>query len=258
MADLYQTMDASEDTCRQNKTFDELGQDSLPGTMATISSEKFSSQYPSGKYPNFTGIREHYVPAIAAALRKSAGSGDVHEFEDVHEDDWFRKDVAYVSEKGIMTGLKETVFGPEAELSRAEFATILYRLAGSPEVAYEDKFSDVKEGEFYTSAVMWASEHKIVTGYAATGLYEPDRSISREELSVMLRRYAAYSGQDVTADSDLSSYPDSDSVSEFAKESMSWAVANHMIQGADGQLLKPQDRANRAECAAIIHRYLEK
>ena len=179
-------------------------------------------------------------------------------FEDVQEDDWFCDDVAYVNEKGIMTGLKETVFGPEAELSRAQFATILYRMAGSPEVTYSDQFPDVKDGEFYTSAVMWASEHKIVTGYAATGLYEPDRSISREELSVMLRRYAAYSGQDVTADSDLSSYPDSDSVSEFAKESMSWAVANHMIQGADGQLLKPQDQANRAECAAIIHRYLEK
>ena len=49
VADLYQTMDASEDTCRQNKTFDELGQDSLPGTMATISSEKFSRP---GTYTN--------------------------------------------------------------------------------------------------------------------------------------------------------------------------------------------------------------
>ena len=74
----------------------------------------------------------------------------------------------------------------------------------------------------------------------------------------MLCRYAAYSGQDVTAAVDLSSYPDGDSVSEFAKEGMSWAVANRIILGAEGQLLKPQDRANRAECAAIIHRYLEK
>ena len=196
------------------------------------------------------------VRKVTIALGKEAPKPSV--FEDVQEDDWFCDDVAYVNEKGIMTGLKDTVFGPEAELSRAQFATILYRMAGSPEVTYSDQFPDVKDGEFYTSAVMWASEHKIVTGYAATGLYEPDRSISREELSVMLRRYAAYSGQDVTADSDLSFYPDSDSVSEFAKESMSWAVANHVIQGAGGQLLKPQDQANRAECAAIIHRYLEK
>ena len=74
----------------------------------------------------------------------------------------------------------------------------------------------------------------------------------------MMRRYAAYSGQDVTADGDLSFYADEGSVSEFAREGMSWAVANRIIQGADGQLLKPQDQANRAECAAIIHRYLEK
>ena len=179
-------------------------------------------------------------------------------FVDVDENDWFYGDVEYVSERGIMTGLKETRFGPETELSRAQFVTILYRMAGSPEISYEDKFPDVKDGEFYTSAVMWASENKIVTGYVDTGLYAPDKSISREELSVMMRRYAAYSGQDVTADGDLSFYADEGSVSEFAREGMSWAVANRIIQGADGQLLKPQDQANRAECAAIIHRYLEK
>ena len=90
-------------------------------------------------------------------------------------------------------------------------------MAGSPEVAYEDKFSDVKEGEFYTSAVMWASEHKIVNGYGNTGLYEPGRSISREELSVMLCRYAAYSDQEVTAAVDLSSYPDGDRSANLPK-----------------------------------------
>ena len=178
-------------------------------------------------------------------------------FEDVQEDDWFCGDVNYVSAKGIMTGLEEKVFGPAEELSRAQFATILYRMAGSPDAEYTEKFADVKEGEFYTDAVMWASEQGIVTGYVDTGLYAPEKNISREELAVMMRRYAKYCGQDVTADGDLSSWSDGACVSEFAKEGMSWAVANNVIKGAGGELLNPQASANRAECAAIIHRYME-
>ena len=104
---------------------------------------------------------------------------------------------------------------------------------------------------------MWASEQGIVTGYVDTGLYAPEKNISREELAVMMRRYAKYCGQDVTADGDLSSWSDGACVSEFAKEGMSWAVANNVIKGAGGELLNPQASANRAECAAIVHRYLE-
>ncbi len=178
-------------------------------------------------------------------------------FEDVHEDDWFYESVNYVSKKGIMTGMKEGIFNPEGDLSRGQFVTVLYRMAGSPEVAFSEKFSDVAEGEFYAKAVMWANENKIATGYADTGLFSPDKVISREELAVMMQRYASYCGQDVTADDVLPSYTDGACVSEFAKSSMSWAVANQIIRGADGKLLNPQGKAKRAECAAMLQRWLE-
>lgn len=178
-------------------------------------------------------------------------------FEDVHEDDWFYESVNYVSKKGIMTGMKEGIFNPEGDLSRGQFVTVLYRMAGSPEVAFSEKFSDVAEGEFYAKAVIWANENKIVTGYADIGLFAPDKVISREELAVMMQRYASYCGQDVTADDVLSSYTDGACVSEFAKSSMSWAVANQIIRGADGKLLNPQGKAKRAECAAMLQRWLE-
>ena len=214
-----------------------------------------------------TGLKEGETKIIATAVSGSGqfraectvtvGKAEHVTFEDVQEDDWFYDDVNYVSEKGIMTGLKKTIFGPAQELTRAEFATVLYRMAGSPNVEYQDKFQDVKEGEFYTDAVMWASEQGIVTGYTDTEMFVPSRSISREELAVMMYRYAKYHGQEGTGKGDLSVWPDRDSVSEFAEEGMSWAVANDIIRGADGKLLNPQGKANRAECAAIVHRYFE-
>ena len=214
-----------------------------------------------------TGLSEGETKIIAMAVSGSGqfraectvkvGKTEPVTFEDVQEGDWFYDDVNYVSEKGIMTGLKETIFGPAQELNRAEFATVLYRMAGSPDVEYQDKFPDVKEGEFYTDAVMWASDQGIVTGYMDTGIFAPSKSISREELAVMMHRYAKYRGQDDTVKGDLSVWSDCDSVSEFAKEGMSWAAANDIIRGADGKLLNPQGKANRAECAAIVHRYFK-
>lgn len=220
----------------------------------------YSEALTAGSYRyqgTISGVNEEYLEEGIKVEFSLGLKGESLAFDDVEEDAWFYDDVNYVSENGIMTGLTDTCFGPAEEATRAQFATILYRMAGCPEAEYQEKFGDVKEGEFYTDAVMWASANGIVTGYADTGLYEPDRKISREELSVMLWRYAKFCGQDVAADEDLSAYADGNSVSEFAKESMSWAVANHVIKGADGKLLNPQSSANRAECAAMIHRYRE-
>lgn len=220
----------------------------------------YSETLTAGSYRyqgTISGVEEEYLAEGIKVEFSLRLKGEAMVFDDVEKDVWFYDDVNYVSANGIMTGLTDTCFGPAEEATRAQFATILYRMAGCPKAEYQEKFVDVKEGEFYTDAVMWASENGIVTGYADTGLYEPDRKISREELSVMLCRYAKFCGQDVTADEDLSAYEDGNSVSEFAKESMSWAVANHIIKGADGKLLNPQSSANRAECAAMIHRYME-
>lgn len=220
----------------------------------------YSEALKAGNYRyqgTISGVDEEYLDEGIKVEFALNLKGEALVFDDVEEDVWFYDDVNYVSANGIMTGLTDKCFGPAEEATRAQFVTILYRMAGCPKAEYQEKFADVKEGEFYTDAVMWASENGIVTGYADTGLYGPDRKISREELSVMLCRYAKFCGQDVTTDEDLSAYEDGNSVSEFAKESMSWAVANHVIKGADGKLLNPQSSANRAECAAMIHRYME-
>lgn len=187
----------------------------------------------------------------------NTGKDEEIPFFDVVPDDWFYQAVKYVSNAGIMNGMTSDRFGYGDILSRAQFVTILHRMQGEPKMEYSNVFSDVADGEFYTNAVMWAklSGSGVVEGYE-DGTFGPADAITREQLVLMMYRYAASLGQDVSARADLSTYSDAGSVSGFAKEAMKWAVATGVIQGDQGRI-NPQGKAIRAECATIIMRFME-
>ena len=193
--------------------------------------------------------------AVKALVKKPAELP----YKDVEETDWFYDDVCVMYEKGLMTGVDEVTFAPERNLTRNQFAVILWRAEGSPKMEYSEKFADVAEGEWYTDAVLWASEQGIVTGYTNTGLFGPADPISREQAAVMLYRYAKSKGYDVSEKADLTSYEDAADIQIYAKEAMEWAVGAGIIKGKDGQnILAPQGHTNRAETAAILSRFLQK
>lgn len=180
-------------------------------------------------------------------------------FGDVSPESWFYDSVEEVYYNGIMTGLDGTTFGPTENLARAQFAVILHRLMDVPEVEYKAVFPDVKDGEWYTDAILWASENKIVTGYSDTGNFGPGDNINREQMAVMMYRFAKFLQEDVSQTADYSRFSDAGYVNEFAQEAMSWAVGMEIISGKDdGTRLDPQGNASRAECATIIMRFLEK
>ena len=178
-------------------------------------------------------------------------------FTDVANDDWFYNYVCDVYIKNLMTGLGETVFGPSENLARAQFAVILYRMEGSPATKYEDTFPDVPGETWYTDAVSWAAGTGIVTGYTDTGMFGPSDKITREQMAVMMYRYAKYKKYDVSAEKGLDDFPDAGKVSVFAKDAMKWCTDRGIITG-DGQtrMLLPQGNTNRAVCATIISRYI--
>ncbi len=183
-------------------------------------------------------------------------------FVDVEEGDWYEESVQYVYENGIMTGLDSTHFGPADGLPRAQFAVVLYRMEGTPEVTYKEIFPDVEDGQFYSDAVSWASsdEVQIMKGYGAgpnAGMFGTSDGVSREQMVTMLYRYAVYKGYDTSGRSDLAEFPDKGNVSEFAEEAFSWAVAKGLIIGDNGSL-NPQGEVNRAQCASVIQRFMEK
>lgn len=140
-------------------------------------------------------------------------------------------------------------FKPNDNATRAQVVTALYRAKGSPEPGCTNSFVDVPSGSYYETAVSWATEAGIVTGVTETS-FAPDAQVTREQLAVIMYRFAA--GEE--ADTDLSVYADSGNVSEFAKSAVSWAVKNNIFSGKDG-LLIPQGYTTRAEFATMIVRF---
>lgn len=178
-------------------------------------------------------------------------------FEDVDVEDWYYQDVCKAYEKGWMTGMSETIFAPSRSLNRAQFATILYRMAGKPEISGENGFADVEEGEFYTDAVIWAKSIGVMRGYDDEH-FGPADSITREQMATVIYRYAQYQKKDVSADGDLEKFPDGDQVSPFAAEAMRWCTGTGLIQGNGlDKTLAPQEEVPRAVCAVVILRYAE-
>ncbi len=176
-------------------------------------------------------------------------------FPDVNSGDWYQESAGFVSSRGIMTGMSDGRFGPSEKLSRAQFATILHRMAGTPEPAYNlEPFPDVPEGQFYTVASVWAKETGVISGYN-DGRFGPSDNITREQMAVMMYRYAILLQLDVSERGDLSSFPDTAKISDFAWEALEWAVGKGLITGDQGNV-NPRGTADRAQCATIIMRFM--
>ena len=142
-------------------------------------------------------------------------------------------------------------------MTRAMLVTVLYRLEGEPTVTGRSSFTDVRSGAYYEKAVIWAAANGIVTGTDSTS-FSPDAKVTREQLAVMLLRYADLCGYDTSARTSLKDFADAAKVSDYAADAMQWAVANGILNGTDGKRLDPAGSATRAQCAAMLVRFLDK
>ena len=177
-------------------------------------------------------------------------------FTDVTTDDWFYKAVEFVASKELFSGVTETTFEPDTAMTRAMLVKVLYRLEGEPAVTADNLFTDVADDDWYTDAVIWASENKIVGGYGG-GLFGTNDSITREQMATILYNYANYKGYDVTASADISAYTDADGISTWAESAMQWASAEELINGVTDTTLEPNGSATRAQVATIFMRFVE-
>ncbi len=179
-------------------------------------------------------------------------------FDDVASDDWFYGDVEYAVENGLFNGTTASTFAPNGIITRAMMVTVLYRAEGAPEVAGEATFTDIDENAYYAKAVVWGQQNGIIKGYSETE-FAPDQNITREQIAAIIHRYAQYKRIDVSVgeNTNILSYDDFDSISEYAIASMQYAVGAGLIKGKTEATLNPLDNATRAEIAAILHRFIE-
>ena len=160
--------------------------------------------------------------------------------------------VTEASKLGLMTGLDNGYFGTNISMNRAMVACVFHRMEGNKKVAYSNVFSDVKDGQYYTTSVMWAKANGVINGYK-NGTYKPLQNITREEMAVMLYNFAEYKGVDTRSDKDLTQFTDYNQISDYAIPAVKWAIENGLISGKlNGSKIDPKATATRAECAKML------
>ena len=172
-------------------------------------------------------------------------------FTDVSRDDWFANGVDYVSQKGLMSGTGTGTFAPNTALTRGMLVTILYQMAGAPEVTGTCPFRDVAAGSYYEKAAIWAAENGLVSGYE-NGCFGPNDPVTREQLAAILYRYAQYRGLDVSQTGSIGGFADNSSVSGYARTAMAWANGAGLISGMGDNTLAPRGTATRGQAAMIL------
>ena len=181
-------------------------------------------------------------------------------FADVATNHWSYESVKYMYERNIMSGKgldknKKVIFAPTANTTRAEAVMVIYNMAKKPKVTYQSVFSDVKAGQWYSEAVIWAYQNKITAGYGKK--FGVDDKITREQMAVMLYSYAKLKKYTITTNAKaVDSFPDRNKISSWAKDAMVWAVSNGIING-NGKNLNPTGNATREELAAMLKNFLE-
>ena len=216
--DKLTVTDASGKTVSTTKTSDTVYTFTMPASQVTV------------------GVT--YVKADETTEQPSTKT-----FSDVSSSDWFADAVKYVSDKGMMNGTGTGKFSPADSTTRAMLMTVIARYAG------EDTTGS---NPWYQKGMEWAKANGVSDGTA------PNANITREQLVTMLYRYAKASGKDVSVgkDTNILSYADATTVSEYAVPAMQWACGAGIVNGSNGKL-NPQNNATRAEVAAILMRYCE-
>lgn len=214
-------------------------------TLTNQGSGKYTFTMPASKVSVQASFVQGKAPAVTGLP-----------FADVASGAWYQEAVAYVYEKGLMTGTSTAAFSPDMATTRGMIMTILYRMENEPAVDGTSSFTDVAADAYYTKAVAWAAANNIVSGYG-DGLFGPDNAVTREQMASIFYRYALYKGYDVSARADLSGFADADQISGYAQDTLAWAKAKQLIGGTSAATLDPAESATRAQVAAILMRFCE-
>ena len=152
----------------------------------------------------------------------------------------------------LLNGTAPGQFSPDTPMSRGMLAVVLHNLESNPTQALTGAFTDVDNSQWYAEGVAWAEARGIIGGYG-NGQFGPNDNITREQLAVMLWRYA---GSPAATDRELH-FADAHRASDWALEALRWATEKGIINGKGGGILDPTGQATRAETAQMLKNYME-
>lgn len=244
--------------------------------------ETFCAQYASSGLYDVEVYRDHCKDEIYAAfLRTEEGMVPPEEagsesgirtinftqtkpsarFTDI-ANHWAYSAISYMLNNGLMSGMTAYKFEPNTNITRAMFVSLLYRLAGRPNVSLSasssNSFSDVRDqNSYYYYAVAWASSNGIVSGYT-DGTFKPDNLVTREQCASFLYRFARYKNLNLNySNSSLNQFTDVGQVSSYALIPMKWAVSRGIMSGTTTTTLSPQTTCTRAMSAQLLKKLID-
>lgn len=186
----------------------------------------------------------------------TAGAIDVSNFKDVKESDWFYDYVKFVTSKGYFEGVSDTEFAPKDTMTRAMFVTVLARVEGVKVDNTKSAFSDVPANTWYTGAVTWAAQNKIVDG-VSDDKFAPNAAVTREQMCAIMERYMTNCKKVVKGTAKVAAFNDVAEISDWAAKSVEVCRKLGLIDGFEDGSFRPTETSTRAQVAAVETRLCE-
>ncbi|MCL1810036.1 MAG: S-layer homology domain-containing protein [Clostridiales bacterium] len=251
--EVIETVEATDDNDGYIKVTCDVCDELLSNTV--LKNQEDASNESSSK-----GKKKSSAPVVTIVSEDTPLAGYVgseNPFEDINELDWFFDYVMYAYTNDLMVGTEPMLFSPNVSTTRGMLINILYRLEGSPEVdRLANPFTDVAAGTWYADAVLWGLENGIVMGNG-NGKFDPNGSITREQLAAILTRYVDFTELTLPEKCDYQLFNDEASIDGYAKEAIERLFSAEIIAGKPGNVFDPKGTATRAEVAAMLMRFNE-
>lgn len=194
------------------------------------------------------------ILAMSLATTAFAAEGVVSKFTDIPANAWYLDELSYAVEHGYISGTSANTFSPDAQVTRAQFVTILGRMLNVDTSLYtSSKFDDVDVSSWYGPYVSWASEMGYVNGYSSSE-FGPGNSITVEQMGVIISNYISKSGVVLAPSSTFSGYADEASISRWAQDSMEVMAKYDLLPVNEAGNVRPTSPVIRSEAAVALVR----
>ncbi|MBR5239793.1 MAG: S-layer homology domain-containing protein [Clostridia bacterium] len=200
-----------------------------------------------------------YVTPLEDAYTKLVAMVPLDKFDDM-VGHWANYDVEYMANEGLVSGVAEGVFSPEAQITRAEYITILDRAMGYETVVGES-YADVDASEWYAPYIATAKANGLLNGLPTEDGFKPEQPITRQEMALFTYNAIKQIGKNDEWLSDLpngwENFTDTDSVSDWATDALKYLIQTGIIKGTSDTTVSALENATRAQGAVILKRFMQ-